>query len=159
MPADTTWGATVMSSRPCARSGDDCAGDAGACQKKDPNHPRRRRPRRMRQPGRRRSPCRAEPAAAPALTPQPNRSATLTSGDAPHTSWSVDAWVMGNRLTGRPTPTSTPKRTIKHPMVFRHQIDTTLDFMGVTDHSSMLGVTSRPIRRAPNVSTLPARSR
>ena len=53
-----------------------------------------------------------------------------------HTSWSVDAWVMGNRITG---PNEALKyaqgQPIKHPMGYDIKIDTPLDFIGVTDHS------------------------
>ena len=59
-----------------------------------------------------------------------------------HTSWSVDAWVMGNRMTG---PADALKyaqgQTIKHPLGYDIKIDTPLDFMGVTDHSEYVGVT------------------
>src|SRR5208283_738662 len=58
-----------------------------------------------------------------------------------HTSWSVDAWVMGNRVTG---PAEALKyaqgETIKHPMGYDIKIDTPMDFMGVTDHSEYVGV-------------------
>ena len=61
-----------------------------------------------------------------------------------HTSWSVDAWVMGNRITG---PDDAYKyaqgQTIKHPMGYDIKIDTPMDFMGVTDHSEYVGVTKQ----------------
>ena len=67
--------------------------------------------------------------------PNPERNAYFGETHI-HTSWSVDAWVMGNRLTG---PDEAYKyaqgQTIKHPMGFDIKIDTTMDFMGVTDHS------------------------
>src|SRR5271166_859565 len=59
-----------------------------------------------------------------------------------HTSWSVDAWVIGNRLTG---PAEALKfaqgETIKHPLGYDVKIDTPMDFMGVTDHAEYVGVT------------------
>ena len=59
-----------------------------------------------------------------------------------HTSWSVDAWVMGNRLTGPDDALKYAQgQTIKHPTGFDIKIDTPLDFMGVTDHSEYVGVT------------------
>ena len=73
-----------------------------------------------------------------------------------HTSWSVDAWVMGNRLTG---PADAYKyaqgETIKHPMGFDIRIDTPLDFMGVTDHSEYVGVTKQANTPGSYVSKLP----
>ena len=53
-----------------------------------------------------------------------------------HTSWSVDAWLMGNRLTGPDDALKYAQgQTIKHPMGYDIKIDTPMDFMGVTDHS------------------------
>ena len=57
----------------------------------------------------------AEPAA-----PQPNPERNAYFGETHiHTSWSVDAWVMGNRITG---PGEAYKyaqgETIKHPLGF-----------------------------------------
>jgi hypothetical protein len=73
-----------------------------------------------------------------------------------HTSWSVDAWVMGNRITG---PGDAYKyaqgETIKHPMGFDIKIDTPLDFMGVTDHSEYVAVTRQANTPGSYVSTLP----
>ncbi len=64
--------------------------------------------------------------AAPASTeaaPQPNPDRNAYFGEEHiHTSWSVDAWLMGNRLTG---PDDAYKyaqgQTIKHPAGLRHQ--------------------------------------
>jgi Protein of unknown function (DUF3604) len=73
-----------------------------------------------------------------------------------HTSWSVDAWVMGNRLTG---PADAYKyaqgQTIKHPLGFDIKIDTPLDFMGVTDHSEYVGITREANTPGTYVSKLP----
>lgn len=73
-----------------------------------------------------------------------------------HTSWSVDAWVMGNRITG---PDDAYKyaqgQTIKHPLGFDIKIDTPLDFMGVTDHSEYVGVTKQANTPGSYVSKLP----
>jgi hypothetical protein len=45
-----------------------------------------------------------------------------------HTSWSVDAWIFGNRITG---PDDAYKyaqgQTIKHPMGYDIKIDTPMD--------------------------------
>jgi Protein of unknown function (DUF3604) len=73
-----------------------------------------------------------------------------------HTSWSVDAWVMGNRITG---PADALKyaqgETIKHPMGYDIKIDTPMDFMGVTDHSEYVGVTREANTPGSYVSKLP----
>jgi hypothetical protein len=73
-----------------------------------------------------------------------------------HTSWSVDAWVMGNRITG---PNEALKyaqgQTIQHPMGYDIQIDTPLDFIGVTDHSEYVGVTREANTPGSFVSKLP----
>jgi hypothetical protein len=97
------------------------------------------------------------PAPAPdaALQPNPERNAYFGETHI-HTSWSVDAWVMGNRITG---PADAYKyaqgETIKHPMGFDIKIDTPLDFMGVTDHSEYVGVTKEANTPGSYVSKLP----
>lgn len=95
-------------------------------------------------------------AALPAMAePNPERNAYFGETHI-HTSWSVDAWVMGNRLTG---PGDAYKyaqgQTIKHPMGFDIKIDTPLDFMGVTDHSEYVGVTREANIPGSYVSKLP----
>ena len=114
--------------------------------KKNPKKPRRRNPKR--------------PAAArrPRLAaPQPNPERNAYFGEEHiHTSWSVDAWVMGNRITG---PDDAYKyaqgQTIKHPMGFDIKIDTPMDFMGVTDHAEYVGVTKQANTPGSYVSKLP----
>ena len=74
-----------------------------------------------------------------------------------HTSWSVDAWIFGNRITGPADAYNYAKgETIKHPMGYDIKIDTPLDFMGVTDHSEYVGVTKQANTPGSYVSTLPA---
>ncbi len=73
-----------------------------------------------------------------------------------HTSWSVDAWVMGNRITGPDDALKYAQgQTIKHPMGYDIKIDTPLDFMGVTDHSEYVGVTREANTPGSFVSKLP----
>ncbi len=73
-----------------------------------------------------------------------------------HTSWSLDAWLMGNRITD---PNDALKyaqgQTIKHPMGYDITIDTPMDFMGVTDHSEYVGVTKEANTPGSAVSKLP----
>src|SRR5262245_33214183 len=58
-----------------------------------------------------------------------------------HTSWSLDAFAIGNLLT---TPADAYKyfrgEPIKHPLGYDVKIDTPLDWAGVTDHSEYAGV-------------------
>src|SRR6478672_3987621 len=87
--------------------------------------------------------------------PNPDRNAYF--GDEHiHTSWSVDAWVMGNRITGPDDALKYAQgQTIKHPMGFDIKIDTPLDFMGVTDHSEYVGITREANTPGSYVSKLP----
>ncbi|HTO49730.1 MAG TPA: DUF3604 domain-containing protein [Burkholderiales bacterium] len=105
------------------------------------------------------APAPAQPAAVPApeAAPQPNPERNAYFGEEHiHTSWSVDAWLMGNRLTG---PDDAYKyaqgQTIKHPMGYDIKIDTPMDFMGVTDHSEYVGVTKAANTPGSYVSKLP----
>jgi hypothetical protein len=97
----------------------------------------------------------ALPAAGPALQPNPERNAYFGETHI-HTSWSVDAWVIGNRLTG---PADALKyaqgQTIKHPLGYDIKIDTPMDFMGVTDHSEYVGITKEANTPGSVVSKLP----
>jgi hypothetical protein len=73
-----------------------------------------------------------------------------------HTSWSLDAWVMGNRITGPDDALKYAQgQTIKHPMGYDIKIDTPMDFMGVTDHSEYVGVTKEANQPGSYVSKLP----
>jgi len=73
-----------------------------------------------------------------------------------HTSWSVDAWLMGNRLTGPADALHYAQgETIKHPLGFDIKIDTPMDFMGVTDHSEYVGVTKQANTPGSSISKLP----
>lgn len=95
-------------------------------------------------------------AALPAIAePNPERNAYFGETHI-HTSWSVDAWVMGNRITGPADAYRYAKgEPIKHPMGFDIKIDTPLDFMGVTDHSEYVGVTREANIPGSYVSKLP----
>ncbi|MBY8975978.1 DUF3604 domain-containing protein [Rhodobacteraceae bacterium NNCM2] len=58
-----------------------------------------------------------------------------------HTSWSFDAYIFGNHLTGPADAYKYAKgEPIKHPLGYDIQITTPLDWMGVTDHSEYAGV-------------------
>src|SRR5215510_14051828 len=81
----------------------------------------------------------AQPAVAvqPAAAPQPNPERNAYFGETHiHTSWSVDAWIFGNRITDPGDALKYAQgQTIKHPLGYDIKIDTPMDFMGVTDHS------------------------
>jgi Protein of unknown function (DUF3604) len=73
-----------------------------------------------------------------------------------HTSWSVDAWVIGNRVTGPADALHYAQgETIKHPLGYDIKIDTPLDFMGVTDHSEYVGVTKEANTPGSAISKMP----
>src|SRR6516225_1432905 len=95
-------------------------------------------------------------AALPAFgAPNPDRDAYFGETHI-HTSWSVDAWVMGNRITGPDEAFKYAQgQVIKHPLGFDIKIDTPLDFMGVTDHSEYVGITKQANTPGSYVSQLP----
>lgn len=73
-----------------------------------------------------------------------------------HTSWSFDAYIFGNHMTGPADAYKYAKgEPIKHPLGYDIQITTPLDWMGVTDHSEYAGVVrlandpSSPISKLP----------
>ncbi|HMD66264.1 MAG TPA: DUF3604 domain-containing protein [Stellaceae bacterium] len=58
-----------------------------------------------------------------------------------HTSWSLDAWLFGDRMTDPGDAYKYFKgETIKAPLGYDIKIDTPLDFAGVTDHSEYVGL-------------------
>src|SRR5262249_17393799 len=70
--------------------------------------------------------------AAPSASGQANPDRNAYFGDEHiHTSWSVDAWLMGNRLTGPDDALKYAQgQTIKHPMGYDIKIDTALGLDG-----------------------------
>src|SRR4030067_885631 len=57
-----------------------------------------------------------------------------------HTSWSLDAFSIGNTITDPGDAYKYFKgEPIKHPLGFEVKIDTPLDWAGVTDHSEYAG--------------------
>jgi hypothetical protein len=99
----------------------------------------------------------AEAAAASEAPVEGNPDRNAYFGDEHiHTSWSVDAWLIGNRLTG---PADALKfaqgETIKHPLGYDIKIDTPMDFMGVTDHSEYVGVSKQANTPGSAISKMP----
>src|SRR5262249_45206029 len=76
----------------------------------------------------------------PASAANPERNAYFGETHV-HTSWSLDAFAMGNVLTN---PGDAYKyfqgEPIKHPLGYDVKIDTPLDWAGVTDHSEYAGI-------------------
>ncbi len=92
----------------------------------------------------------------PALAANPERDAYFGETHV-HTSWSLDAFAIGNTLT---TPGDAYKyfkgEPIKHPLGYDVKIDTPLDWAGVTDHSEYAGVVNLANEPGSAVSKLPA---
>jgi len=90
-----------------------------------------------------------------AQEPNPDRNAYFGEQHI-HTSWSVDAWLFGNHMTG---PDAALKygqgETIKHPLGYDIKIEQPLDWMGVTDHSEYVGVTKEANTPGSALSKLP----
>jgi len=73
-----------------------------------------------------------------------------------HTSWSFDAYIFGNRLTGPADAYKYAKgETIKHPLGYDIKITTPLDWMGVTDHSEYVGTIKLANTPGSAISKLP----
>jgi hypothetical protein len=87
--------------------------------------------------------------------PNPEREAYFGETHV-HTSWSLDAFALGNVLT---SPGDAYKyfkgEPIKHPMGYDVKIDTPLDWAGVTDHSEYVGVVNMANEPGSAVSKLP----
>jgi hypothetical protein len=74
-----------------------------------------------------------------------------------HTSWSLDAWLFGNRITDPGDAYRYFKgETIKHPLGYDIKIDTPLDFAGVTDHSEYVGVIKLANEPGSSINKMPA---
>jgi len=96
-------------------------------------------------------------AVAPTQAQQKNSDRNAYFGEThQHTSWSVDAYLFGNTVTG---PNEALKyaqgQTIKHPLGYDIQSTGPLDWMGVTDHSEYVGVTKMANTPGSAVSKLP----
>jgi hypothetical protein len=80
--------------------------------------------------------------ASAAFAQQPNPDKEAYFGETHvHTSWSFDAYIFGNHVTGPADAYRYFKgETIKHPLGYDIKIETPLDWAGVTDHSEYAGV-------------------
>ena len=107
------------------------------------------------QPGQSSGPIAQTANTEPAPPRNPDRNAYFGEEHI-HTSWSVDAWLMGNRLTGPDDALKYAQgQTIKHPLGYDIKIDTPMDFMGVTDHSEYVGVTKAANTPGSAISKMP----
>src|SRR5215475_5972534 len=96
--------------------------------------------------------------ATPALAQQKNPLRDAYFGETHvHTSWSLDAWLGGNRITDPGDAYKYFKgEPIKHPLGFDVKIDTPLDWAGVTDHSEYVGITRLANEPGSAISKVPA---
>jgi hypothetical protein len=108
-------------------------------------------------PGQSQEASQSSPSGFQQSTSQPNPERNAYFGEThQHTSWSFDAYIFGNHVTG---PADSYKywngETIKHPLGYDIKIDTPLDWAGVTDHSEYAGVVrlsndpSSPLSKMP----------
>lgn len=73
-----------------------------------------------------------------------------------HTSWSLDAYIIGNTVTGPEEAYQYAMgETVKHPAGYDVKITTPLDFQGVTDHSEYVGVVRLANDPTSSISKLP----
>ncbi len=95
--------------------------------------------------------------ASTALAQQPNPLREAYFGETHvHTSWSFDAYIFGNHVTGPEDAYKYAKgETIKHPMGYDIKITTPLDWMGVTDHSEYVGTVRLANEPGSAISKLP----
>jgi hypothetical protein len=88
--------------------------------------------------------------------PNPDREAYFGETHV-HTSWSLDAWLGGDRITDPGDAYKYFKgEPIKHPLGYDVKIDTPLDWAGVTDHSEYVGVTKLANTPGSPISKIPA---
>ncbi len=97
----------------------------------------------------------ANPPAKPAAAKVPHRNPYFGETHL-HTSWSFDAYVFGNRITGPAEAYEYAQgKAIKHPLGFMIKIETPLDWMGVTDHAEYAGVVRLANDPSSAISKLP----
>jgi hypothetical protein len=73
-----------------------------------------------------------------------------------HTSWSFDAYIFGNHVTGPEQAYQYAMgQPIEHPMGYKIKIEQPLDWMGVTDHSEYVGTIRLANEPGSSISKLP----
>jgi hypothetical protein len=103
--------------------------------------------------------------AATALAQAPPERQAFFGQTHSHTSWSLDAYIIGNHITG---PEDAYKfsmgQAVKHPAGFEVKLRRPLDFHGVTDHSEYAGMIrlandpSSPVSKLPIAEKLKVRT-
>jgi len=103
--------------------------------------------------------------AATALAQAPPERQAFFGQTHSHTSWSLDAYIIGNHITG---PEDAYKfsmgQAVKHPAGFDVKLKRPLDFHGVTDHSEYAGMIrlandpSSPVSKLPVAEKLKVRT-
>ena len=103
--------------------------------------------------------------AATALAQAPPERQAFFGQTHSHTSWSLDAYIIGNHITG---PEDAYKfsmgQAVKHPAGFDVKLKRPLDFHGVTDHSEYAGMIrlandpSSPVSKLPIAEKLKVRT-
>jgi hypothetical protein len=87
--------------------------------------------------------------------PNPERNAYYGETHV-HTSWSFDAYIFGNHVTGPEQAYQYAMgQPIEHPMGYKIKIDRPLDWMGVTDHSEYVGTIRLANEPGSAISKLP----
>jgi hypothetical protein len=103
------------------------------------------------------SPSHADTPAPPERNPERNAYFGQTHL---HTSWSPDAYIFGNTVTGPAEAYQyATGKPIKHPAGYEVQIRTPLDFQGVTDHAEYVGVMRLANDPNSSISKLPIAQR
>jgi hypothetical protein len=99
----------------------------------------------------------AQTASATSPIPKPNADREAYFGQTHlHTSWSPDAYILGNRSTGPAEAYQYAMgQPIKHPAGYEVKIRTPLDFQGVTDHAEYVGVMRLANDPKSDISKLP----
>src|SRR4029450_4328694 len=95
------------------------------------------------------------PTSVLAQTRNPDREAFFGETHV-HTSWSLDAWLGGNRTDPGDAYRYFKGEAIKHPLGYDVKIDPPLDWAGVTDHSEYVGVIRLANDPSSPISKLPA---
>ena len=101
---------------------------------------------------------------APAFAQAPPQREAFFGQTHSHTSWSLDAYIIGNHTTGPAEAYQfSMGQAIKHPAGFEAKLRRPLDFHGVTDHSEYAGMVrlandpSSPVSKLPIAEKLKVR--
>ena len=97
----------------------------------------------------------AQAAPPPAIPSNPDKNVYFGQTHS-HTSWSMDAYIIGNTVTGPAEAYQfSMGQPIKHPGGYMVKLARPLDFQGVTDHSEYIGMVPKANDPTSPVSKLP----